>query len=73
MKTENELNDAILKVTMKIRDNYPELSKYITEMPVTIPDEKDPHVGLKNLQDYFDSLNELLKKYDEEHTNKLNN
>ena len=69
MKTEEELNADILKITMTIRDNYPELSKYISEMPVTVPDESNPHVNLKNLQDYYDSLNNILKKYTLNHYN----
>ena len=39
---ENDINSKILKITMKIRDQYPELSKYIEEMEETIPDEKNP-------------------------------
>lgn len=69
MKTEEELNADILKITMTIRDNYPELSKYISEMPVTVPDESNPHVNVKNLQDYYDSLNNILKKYALNHSN----
>ena len=69
MKTEEELNADILKVTMAIRDKYPELSKYILEMPVTVPNVKNPAIDLKNLQDYYNSLNEILKKYAPNHTN----
>lgn len=61
--TEHELNEKILKITMKIKDQYPELTKYLTEMEVTIPDEKDPEITLKNLKAYFDSLNTMLDKY----------
>jgi hypothetical protein len=32
-------------------------------MPVTIPDIKKPEINSKELQDYIDSLAELLKKY----------
>jgi hypothetical protein len=60
---ENEWNEKILKITMQIKDQYPELSKYIIEMPETIPDEKDPEVSLKNLKAYFESLNSMLNKY----------
>jgi hypothetical protein len=60
---ENEWNAKILTITMKIKDQYPELSKYLTEMPETIPDEKDPEITLKNLKVYFESLNSLLNKY----------
>lgn len=61
--SENEWNTKILTITMKIKDQYPELSKYLTEMPETIPDEKDPEITLKNLKVYFESLNSLLNKY----------
>ena len=49
MKTEKELNDAILKITMKIRNDYPELSKYLSEMPVTIPDITNPEINIKKV------------------------
>ncbi len=67
MKTEHELNDAIVKITMKIQQDYPELSKFITEMPVTIPNEKHPDINNKALEEYYDSLLSLLQKYDENH------
>jgi hypothetical protein len=60
---EKELNAKILEVTMKIKDHYPELSKYLDEMPVTVPSEKDPEITMNNLQTYYESLNSLLNKY----------
>jgi len=66
-EAEKDLNSKILEITLKIKDQYPELSKYIEEMPVTIPDEKKPEITLKNLQAYFDSLNDVLSKYLLEH------
>jgi len=60
---EKDLNSKILKITMKIKDHYPELSKYLEEMPVTIPSENDPEITLNNLKTYYDSLNSLLNKY----------
>ncbi|WP_395050227.1 hypothetical protein [Flavobacterium sp.] len=67
MKTENKINNAILKITMKIKEQFPELSKYILEMPVTIPNVENPEMNSKALQDYYDSLNVLLKDYTENH------
>jgi hypothetical protein len=64
---EKDLNSKILKITMKIKDQYPELSKYIEEMQETIPDEKSPGITLKNLKIYYDSLNSMLNKYILEH------
>jgi hypothetical protein len=62
-RLEKELNAKILRVTMKIKDQYPELSKYLDEMPVTVPSEKDPEITLSHLQTYYESLNSLLNKY----------
>lgn len=64
---ERDLNAKILKVTMTIKDQFPELSKYLEEMPVTIPDEKDPEITLNILKTYYESLNSLLSKYKLEH------
>jgi hypothetical protein len=67
MTNEHELNEKILKITMTIREKYPELSKYIEEMPVTVPDLKHPEITQRNLKEYYDSLEAMLKKYDQEH------
>jgi hypothetical protein len=67
MKTEKELNQAILEITMKIRNEYPELNKYLSEMPVTIPDVDQPEMTIKVLSDYLESLENLLKKYSPSH------
>ena len=67
MKTEKELNEAILKITMKIRNDYPELSKYLLEMPVTIPEISNPEINSKTLTDYYESLENMLKKYISNH------
>ena len=66
MKTE-ELNSKILKITLTIQEKYPELSKYLNEMPVTIPNEKDPEINNKNLKEYYNSLSSLLQNYIDEH------
>jgi hypothetical protein len=63
MKTENELNQDILKITMTIEEKFPELSKYIGEMMVNISDTVGPNAIIKNLMDYYDSLDALLRRY----------
>ncbi|MBG6111601.1 hypothetical protein IWX84_002488 [Flavobacterium sp. CG_9.10] len=68
MKTEKELDEAILNITLKINSEYPELSKYLTEMPITIPDIKNPEMNVKALQEYYDSLESMVKKYSTNHT-----
>lgn len=63
MKTEKQLNAEILEMTMEIQERFPELSKYIAEMPITIPNATSPEINIKVLQEYYDSLAILLKDY----------
>ena len=66
MKSIKQLNMDIINITMKIHQDYPELSKYIKEVPVKgISMCKD--VTADNLVDYFNSLNTMLKKYADTH------
>jgi pimeloyl-ACP methyl ester carboxylesterase len=62
-KSENDMNAKILKITMNINDHYPELSKYLNEMPVTVPSEKDPEITIRLLKEYYESLHSVLNKY----------
>jgi hypothetical protein len=64
---ENDWNERIMKITMKIKDQYPELSIHLTEMPITIPNENDPEVKIKNLKQYYESLKVMLEKYKIDH------
>jgi len=54
-----------MDITLKIQETHPELSNFLNEMPVTIPDEKKPHITISILKDYYDSLCNLLKKANE--------
>src|SRR5688572_24356446 len=65
--TEKDLNAKILKITQMIRDEYPELSSFLNEMPITVPDDEHPDVELDSLKGYYDSLTTLLSKYRLEH------
>ena len=62
-----DLNSKILHITMTISHQYPELSEYISEIPLTIPIEKFPEITLKELRAYHKSLNAILRKYILEH------
>ena len=66
MKSEAQLHTEILAATLKIKEYAPELEKFIGEMPVTIPDAESALDNNKILSDYLDSLNQVLKKYEEE-------
>lgn len=67
MKTEQELNADILKISLLIQEKYPELTKYIIEMPMIILDNVSPEINTKSLSEYYDSLLELMKKYAQNH------
>ena len=67
MKTEKELNSKILEITAKIKYSYPELEKFLREMPETIPNVTNPKINIKILQEYYDSLDSILEKYTESH------
>jgi hypothetical protein len=58
-----DLNLKIMRVTQEIKDHYPELTKFLEEMPVTVPDDKDINITLKSLKSYYDSLNSVLNNY----------
>ena len=63
MATKEMWSEKILHITLKIKEQYPELSKYLEEMPITIPDKKYPIITSKILQDYYNSLTSLLDNY----------
>jgi 2C-methyl-D-erythritol 2,4-cyclodiphosphate synthase len=59
----SELNSKILAITMTITNDFPELSKYLEEMPETIPNNLKPEITLLNLTTYHETLDTLLKNY----------
>ncbi|MEP7320763.1 MAG: hypothetical protein ABI761_02550 [Saprospiraceae bacterium] len=67
MKTEQELNDDILKITLVINEKFPELTKFIEEMPVTIPNSKTPEINIIQLENYYHSLMTMVSEYSETH------
>lgn len=66
MKTKEELEQNIINITTTIREKFPELSKYIIEMPVK--DSDNDGIDIKNLEDYYQSLEVLVNKYAKTHT-----
>lgn len=61
MKTIVEAEQAIIKITATIYEKYPELSKFISEMPVN--NSGNEVVNIKNLQEYYNSFQELLEHF----------
>jgi nitrate/nitrite-specific signal transduction histidine kinase len=60
---EKDLNESILKLSMTIHEDYPELSKYIEEMKETIPNSNNPEITSSSLKRYYNSLKALLDNY----------
>ena len=59
--------DEIEKLTTNIETNYPELYRSLDENPLTIPSEQHPHIDKVVMQEYLESLNQLLKHNIETH------
>jgi hypothetical protein len=59
----------ISQLTNNIETNYPELYNFLDENPMTIPSESNPTIDKKILQDYLNSLKELLKHHIETRKN----
>ena len=49
MKTENQYEQAILGILNKIRDDFPELLKYINEMPLRLNDSNRKGIRVEEL------------------------
>lgn len=67
MNTKELLNLKILEITMFIHKTHPELSKFIEEFPVTIPNQESPKITIENLEKYYNSLSSMITKYNLSH------
>jgi hypothetical protein len=67
MKTETELTQDILEITNKIHHQFPELSKYLKEIPIRIETTKDNGISPQSLSDYYDSLLDVITEYSKTH------
>jgi hypothetical protein len=67
MKTTQQLNKDILSITALIKDNYPELVKFLEEMPMDSTEVSSDEMESDNLQEYYDSLSKMVKEYAETH------
>ena len=67
MESQNELNDNIRLTTLKIQEEYPELIKYLNEIPRNFLSNAEKEINNKELKGYLDSLNNLLETYSKEH------
>lgn len=66
MKTQQELLKEISDFTRMIESDYPEVYQYLDENPITIPIENQPEVNTEDLENYLQSLHDILNKYKRE-------
>ncbi|WP_320814752.1 hypothetical protein [Flavobacterium sp.] len=65
MRTIATLQQSIIKITTTIKQEYPELSKFIVEMPMN--NSENEEVNFKSLEGYYNSLKNILNKYAKTH------
>ena len=65
MKTAADWEKEIQEKTTEIHQKYPELIKYLSEMPMPISDKENPESLVESLATYYASLTDLLKHYEE--------
>jgi hypothetical protein len=70
MNTLKDLLTEITQLTYNIETNYPELYRTLDENPMTIPATSHPHIDKEVMQDYLESLKQLLKHHLETHKNR---
>jgi len=68
MKAKTQLNQDIINITTIINQEFPELSKYISEMPVIFSEKENEEINNKNLEAHYHSLVELVNNYSNTHT-----
>lgn len=62
------LNEKILQITQLIKDKFPELSKFLDEIPQDMTNNKLQEPTFHVLSEYYLTLEEILNKYDNQHT-----
>lgn len=63
MKTITALERDIVSITLKMYHEFPELSKYIGEIPENFTGKASRPIGLKKLKEYTNSLNAVVLEY----------
>jgi hypothetical protein len=69
MKTAEEWDEDIRNITNLIYQKYPELAKFIPEIPYK--DSGTDEVTTKGLESYYNSLEELVREYAKTHDGKV--
>lgn len=66
MDTTHKLLKEILNITLEIKTKYPELYQFLDETPNTIPSGDNTRVDTIALENYLETLEDMLKSYRQE-------
>jgi hypothetical protein len=72
MKNLHNILTQITALTSNIETNYPELYRSLDENPMTLPVSKHPHIDKKVMEEYLESLTDVLNHYVEEEKIRIN-
>jgi hypothetical protein len=70
MKSLQDIENQIITLTTSIEVNYPELYAMLDENRMTIPTEIHPDMNVSIMEEYLESLKEILKQYIKTHKKK---
>lgn len=57
----------ILGIIIEIQQKFPELVKYLNEIPIKFSEKESEEINIKNLNDYYNSLMNVVDKYSKTH------
>ena len=66
MESRIALSQDIVAITSLIQDQYPELMKYLDEMPILMQTEPTQEMSKQDFKDYLDSLKKIVEHYSKE-------
>lgn len=67
MKTISNWEEDILNITMKMQNEFPELSKYLSEMPQNFSGNDKDVINIRNMEAYYNTLADVLEEYSKTH------
>lgn len=70
MNSLKKILTEITQLTSNIETNYPELYRTLDENPLTIPTTEHPNIDKQIMEEYLESLKQLLMHHLETHMNK---
>lgn len=63
----HKLMDDVTRLTLNIKNNYPDLYSFLNETAIEIPSDKYPHIDTEVMIEYLETLKQLLRHHIESH------